>query len=321
MIDLGVPAMLMIACAMLAGLGLASILVDRDVKRRQLMADRLAKATRADLRTRKVALRSLLLTHKPVQRDGLAWLFRLPGFDIRRPGEFPRFWWIPLLAGLALGRASAGLALDLTGPVGWLAMPAVMLFVCRTTFAWIRQRQDAQLLLQFPDALGMLVRSVQAGLPLTDAVRVVARELAQPTAGQFQIIVNDMSIGMAISESLTRLAERTSLAEYHFFATALTLQSQTGGRLSETLDALADMIRKRVAAKDRALALASEARTSAMILAALPILATAGLSLLNWPYMSVLFLEPKGHMLLGMACGSLCLGLVLMQSIIRWSVS
>ena len=126
---------------------------------------------------------------------------------------------------------------------------------------------------------------------------------------------------MPISQSLTRLAARTSLAEYHFFATALTLQSQTGGRLSETLDGLADMIRKRIAAKDRALALASEARTSALILAALPVLAGTGMVIFNWSYMSVMFLEPRGNVLLGAAVGSLCFGLVLMRAVIQWSVT
>jgi len=322
MMQLSTLSMLMIAFGLLAGLGLASLLVDREFKRRAAVANRLAVATRADLRTRKTALRSLLRTRETKRHETvLDRIAHLPGFDIRRRAEYPQLWWLPLLLGLTLGRAAAGIATNWIGVVGWLAWPVVAVLTSRLTFNWIRDRQDAQLLMQFPDALGMLVRSVRAGLPLTDAVRVVAREIAQPTASQFQIIVNDMTIGMPISQSLTRLAERTSLAEYHFFATALTLQSQTGGRLSETLDGLADMIRRRIAAKDRALALASEARTSALILAALPVLAAIGLSALNWSYMSVMFLEPRGHQLLGAAVGCLCLGLALMRAIIRWSVT
>lgn len=322
MINLGVPAMLMIAFALLAGLGMASLLVDRELKRRAAVEARLAQATRADLRTRRQALRSLLRTGEKIRHKTLLDLLsHLPGFDIRRPTEYPRMWWIPLLIGLSLGRAAAGIATNMVGEVGWGAWPVVAILTCRMTFKWIQDRQDGQLLQQFPDALSMLVRSVRAGLPLTDAVRVVAREIPQPTAGQFQIIVNDLTIGMPISQSLTRLAARTSLAEYHFFATALTLQSQTGGRLSETLDGLADMIRKRIAAKDRALALASEARTSALILAALPVLAGTGMVIFNWSYMSVMFLEPRGNVLLGAAVGSLCFGLVLMRAVIQWSVT
>ena len=68
-------------------------------------------------------------------------------------------------------------------------------------------------------------------------------------------------------------------SEYRFFATALGLQSQTGGGLTETLENLADVIRKRVALKARGYALAAEARTSAGVLALLPVLA----GLAPWP--------------------------------------
>ena len=67
------------------------------------------------------------------------------------------------------------------------------------------------------------------------------------------------------------MAAAAAFAEYRFFATAISLQNQTGGTLSETLENLADVIRKRVALAAKGKALASEARTSAMVLAALPI--------------------------------------------------
>lgn len=313
---------LSLACLLLAGLGCTALLVDRDMRRRQALQARLAKAKKANLRTRPVALRSLLRTAEArPQLHMVDVLANLPGFDVRHRAEYPRGWGVLLIAGLLAGRLATALALEFVGPFGWLLWPVAAVAVIRWSYAWQRAKRDAALLLQFPDALGMLVRSVRAGLPLTDAIRVVAREAPAPTSEQFQVIVSDLMIGMGVASSLARLARRTSLAEYHFFATALTVQSQTGGKLSETLDGLAEMIRKRVAAKDRALALASEARTSALILASLPVLAAAGLSALNWPYMSVLFTDPQGHMLLGGAAGSLGFGLLLMHTIIRKSVT
>ncbi len=314
--------MLAIAFALLTGLGLSCLLVERDLRRRKTLNDRLAKATSAQLRSRKIALRSLLRTaerrHKITMLDHFA---ALPGFDVRRPAEYPPAWWAILLGSLLVGRLLTTLAMNLLGPIGWLAWPILALAAMRWSFAWARAKRDANLLLQFPEALGMLMRSVRAGLPLTDAVRVLARECPQPTAGQFAIVVGDFAIGMPINEALARLASRTELAEYHFFATALSVQAQTGGRLSETLDSLAETIRKRVAAKDRAIALASEARTSAMILAALPILAGGGMSLFNWSYISVMFTDPKGERILAMAVASLGTGLLAMHVVIRRSVS
>ena len=313
---------LMIACGLLAGLAISALLVDRDIKRRDLLRQRLAKAASAELRIRKVALRSLLRSNEQIVGPSLVdQLAQLPGFDVRKRHDFPQGWAVILVAALVISRLLTALVISRAGALGWLVWPVAMVMLSRWAFAWQKARRDALLLLQFPDALGMLVRSVRAGLPLTDAVRVVARESPQPTASQFQQIVADLMIGMAVSESLTRLAARTALAEYHFFATALTLQTQTGGRLSETLEGLGDMIRKRVAAKDRALALASEARTSALILAALPVVSGVGMMVINWSYMAIMFSDPQGNLLLGAAVGCLGAGLLMMHLIIQRSVT
>ena len=309
--------MLAIACLLLTGLGFSSLLLERDLRRRKALQDRLVKATTIQLRSRKIALRSLLRVGEKRRKLTVAdHLAHLPCFDVRRRAEYPRYWWAVLLVSLLVGRGLTAMALNMVGSLGWLAWPLAALATMRWCFSWARAKRDAQLLLQFPEALSMLVRSVRAGLPLTDAVRVLARECPQPTASQFQIVVSDLAIGMPVGE-----ASRTELAEYHFFATALSVQAQTGGRLSETLDSLGETIRKRVAAKDRAIALASEARTSAMILACLPLVAGGAMMLLNWSYISVMFTDPRGQRLLGMALGSLGFGLAAMHFVIKRSVS
>lgn len=314
--------MLAIACLLLTGLGFSSLLLERDLRRRKALQDRLVKATTIQLRSRKIALRSLLRAGEKRRKLTLAdHLAHLPGFDVRRRAEYPRYWWAILLGSLLVGRGLTVVALNMAGSLGWLAWPVAALAAMRWCFDWARAKRDAKLLLQFPEALSMLVRSVRAGLPLTDAIRVLARECPQPTASQFQIVVSDLAIGMPVGEALARQASRTELAEYHFFATALSVQAQTGGRLSETLDSLGETIRKRVAAKDRAIALASEARTSAMILACLPLVAGGAMMVLNWAYISVMFTDPQGQRLLGMAMGSLGFGLAAMHFVIKRSVS
>nr|WP_294521390.1 type II secretion system F family protein [uncultured Rhodopila sp.] len=320
--SLGMLNSLMLAFAGLIGMGVASLLVDNEQRRRLCMRDRLAKATTPHLRMRTLAFRSLLLSAGPGPRR----TFRQQAAGIINlvlgaPPPNPHARWVILGIALILGRLAAEALTDVAGDIGWLAWPVITIVVSRGTFEWLRTRRDSKLLLQFPDALSMIVRSVRAGLPLSDALRLVASACPAPTAGQFQLVAADLSIGMAIADALTRLAERTGLAEYRFFAIALTLQTQTGGRLGETLDSLADVIRQRLAVRSRALALASEARTSALILAALPVLTGGGLIVFNWTYMSVLFEDPTGHIVLGSAFGSLSAGILLMQLVIRRSVS
>ncbi|HUB49602.1 MAG TPA: type II secretion system F family protein, partial [Acetobacteraceae bacterium] len=99
------------------------------------------------------------------------------------------------------------------------------------------------------------------------------------------------------------------------------LQNQTGGTLSETLDSLADVIRKRVALAAKGKALASEARTSAIVLGALPIVTGAGMWALNPGYMDMMFTDPTGRTLFGAAVLSLCTGIFTIRTIIRKSLS
>ena len=84
-------------------------------------------------------------------------------------------------------------------------------------------------------------------------------------------MADQITLGVTLNEALQGLADRNDLPEYGFFATALALQSETGGTVTDTLERLAEVIRKRVALREHARALASEARTSIAILAALPV--------------------------------------------------
>lgn len=117
-------------------------------------------------------------------------------------------------------------------------------------------------------------------------------------------------------EALMKLASRTTLLEYRFFAVSLALQSQSGGNLSEALESLADVIRKRVALKDRAIALTAEAKMTMYVLAALPFITTAALVIISPEYVSQLFYTPAGHTLLAVGISLLTAGIVSMRVII-----
>ncbi len=218
---------------------------------------------------------------------------------------------------------STGLGHVLTnfvGPVGWAALPVTCLQLCRMYYGWCEDRLMATLYRQFPDALAMIVRAVRVGLPIVEAIRVVARENSEPTAGEFAALVAQTSIGVPLDDALRDMAERNRLPEYRFFATALSLQSQTGGGLTETLEGLADTIRKRVAARMRGHALAAEARMSAYVLGALPIVTGTLLSILNPKYMGVLFTDPTGRNMLFIGMVLLGLGAFSMRTLIRKSL-
>lgn len=244
------------------------------------------------------------------------WIARALGYEPERASHYPVR--APIVLGLALlaAVAAAEAADFLVGSASRLFIPIAWIVLSRRAFAWFEQRRSARLYVQFPDALAMIVRSVRVGIPVSEAVRNVAQEALEPTCTEFALLSDQLTIGVALDEALRDIAARNNLPEYRFFATALALQAQTGGGLSDTLEGLADVIRKRVAVRRRAHALASEARTSTYVLAALPVFTGLALAVINPAYISLLFTDPTGKAVLAAAIGMLSTGMVVMRTTI-----
>jgi tight adherence protein B len=225
---------------------------------------------------------------------------------------------------LALGCAAAAAAWVALGPFFGLGDgPAIagaallLAFVPRLAFASARGRLAALLLAQFPDALGLMVRAVRSGIPISEGIRTVGIELPAPTGPEFRRIADDVALGSDLETALARAAERTRLPEYRFFAVSVALQQESGGNIAETLDGLADTIRRRKTIREKGKALSAEARMSTWVLVALPFLAGGGLFLINPAYMGRLFTTPEGKVILAVAIVMLITGIGSMQALIK----
>ncbi len=248
----------------------------------------------------------------------LAGLF---GFDPELGDHYVLRWWVALAATLVIAVVATKLGSGVAGPLAWIGLPLEWVMLSRGFFNWCRRRRAEALFQQFPDALAMIVRAVRVGIPVTDSITAVGRELDAPTGPEFARLSDELGIGMSLDDALRAMAERNKLQEYRFFATALSLQSQTGGGLSETLENLADVIRKRVAVKQKGHALSAEAKMSSIVLGALPPFATAGLWVMNSAYIVMLFVDPLGQKILAGAIFMLGLGIMSMKALIRKSLS
>ncbi|WP_428534027.1 type II secretion system F family protein [Rhodopila sp.] len=259
-----------------------------------------------------------------LQRQGASLASRgakLLRYDPSHRAIYPVKLIVVLLAAVPPAALFARIVVEFLGTAGWLALPGAWTLICRAFYGWCEDRHVSTLFKQFPDALAMIVRAVRVGLPMVEALKVVARESPEPTAAEFVGLVAQTSIGVSLEDALREMAERNRLPEYRFFATALSLQSQTGGGLAETLENLADTIRKRLAARLRGHALAAEARMSSYILGALPVVTGILLVLTNPSYIGVLFTDPTGRNLLLTAIALLSVGGFIMRSMIRKSLT
>jgi len=169
----------------------------------------------------------------------------------------------------------------------------------------------------FPDALDLIVRAVRAGLPVPEAMELVTREIRPPVGAEFRRLLDELRIGTAMEEALQRAADRVRVPDFRFFVVSLLLQSQTGGGIAETLSNLSTIIRQRKALRLKARALTAEAQASAVVVAAMPLVAGVGLFLINRELMRTLFIDPRGRFLLGLAVVSLVSGIVSMKVLIK----
>jgi tight adherence protein B len=243
------------------------------------------------------------------------------GVDLLRAPDYPAPWWAILLVCIAAARVVVMLVAMVFGDFGLLMWPVIGLVIARSVFGTIHAKRSAALLNQFPDTLATIVRCVRVGIPVQEALRIIGRDMPKPTGAEFARIADQVAIGTPLEQALRGLADRSRLAEYGFFATALSLQARAGGGLAQTLETLSEVIRKRVAMKARGYAMAAEARTSALILGAIPIVAGLGIELIQPAYINVLFTTKPGHVIFGGAVGMLVMGSLTMRSIIRRSLS
>ena len=194
---------------------------------------------------------------------------------------------------------------------------AAAFFFVRVVFKWESARYQNKLFLQLPDAMGLILRAIRAGLPMGEALANVARELSSPSREEFAQVVNNIAIGQATDQALFGLAERSGLTEYYFFAVTVGLQAQTGGNLGETLENLADMVRKRVAMAGKVKALTGEARTSAAILTILPFAVGGVVSILKPGHLDPLFETDLGFRMLLVGAVLLLIGLMIIRGLMK----
>jgi len=178
-------------------------------------------------------------------------------------------------------------------------------------------RYQRRFLDAFPDAIDLIVRAVKAGLPALDAIDLAAREVAAPVGTEFQKVLDDTRIGVAMADALNHAADRIRVPDVRFFVASIVLQRRTGGGLAETLVNLSTLIRQRRTLRLKARALTAESKASATLISIMPFVAGAGLYLVKPDMISLLFVDHRGRLMLGIAILSLLLGIATMSAIIR----
>ncbi|HBW14346.1 MAG TPA: secretion system protein [Proteiniclasticum sp.] len=170
---------------------------------------------------------------------------------------------------------------------------------------------------QLPEALSILSNGLRAGLSFTQSMLVAGKEMEDPIAYEFNKIVRDNSLGKPIDEALSDFSKRTEDEDIDIFVTAILIQRQVGGNLSEILDVLANTIRDRIKLRGDIKTITAQSKMSAVVVGSIPFVLAIILNLINPEFMLPLFNTLIGNILIGVVLTMQTIGVLILVKIIK----
>ena len=293
------PVLLLCSVLILALLGLAFLLAPNPQKK---AANRLEKMKERYATSRdalgKAQMRRILAMQQETRLDQL---FR--GF-IPRPDELRSRiartgknlslgQYGAICGGLSVGLMLLFLVLGLPFLLSFLLGVMLGLGVPHIAVSVLISKRINQFVALFPDAIDLMVRSLRAGLPITEALAITGKEINDPVGAEFRTVADKIKIGLTMDQALNDTAKRIPTPEFQFYVITLAIQRETGGNLAETLSNLSEVLRKRQQMKLKIKAMSSEAKASAYIVGVLPFAVAAMIWAVNGQYLAGFFTDPR----------------------------
>jgi tight adherence protein B len=270
-----------------------------DSRRRQIQDSLNQIGNEEKQRKKKATLRNLIQQAGLETSTNVFWIFSAvvgAGFALA-----PVFFGLPWFVAAGLGF------------VGFLGLP-------RWFLGYLRKRRQNIFLNDFADAIDVMVRALKAGLPVSESMKIIASESGPPVGPEFLEVVEGQRIGITIDQGIERMVERMPLSEVNFLAIVMTIQSKTGGNLSEALTNLSRVLRDRKKMKQKIRSISQEAKSSAAIIGSLPFVIMGALTMLNPNYMSPLFETSMGNVLVVASGTWMTIGVLVMRKMINFEI-
>jgi tight adherence protein B len=225
---------------------------------------------------------------------------------------------------ICLGAAIAGMIVAMIG--GLSAMTAVPigiivgLWLPHLVIGKMIRRRVNRFETLFPEAIGLIVRGLRSGLPATESMQIVGREIGDPVGEEFRRISDEVRLGQPLEQALWDTARRIGTPEFNFLVVTMIVQRETGGNLAETLENLDQVLRRRRQMRLKIKAMSSEARASAAIIGSLPFIMFTILLVVNNAYVMTLLTTHAGNLMLLGAGTSMMIGIGIIMKLIRFEI-
>ncbi len=173
---------------------------------------------------------------------------------------------------------------------------------------------------QLGDTLGLIANSLRTGYSFLQAIEMVSKEMPKPISVEFGRTLREMNLGVSTEEALNNLAKRVNSDDIDLVITAVLIQRQVGGNLSEILDNIAGTIRERIKIKGEIQTLTAQGKVSGLIIGIMPFVLGGVIYIINPEYISILFTQPMGKFMLIGALGSEMIGIFFIRKIVNIEV-
>ena len=211
-----------------------------------------------------------------------------------------------LLSGGSVAAGVLGLVIGIGGPIGYLVIK--------------ESRRSTAFLEQLPDTLQLIAGSLSVGHSLPHAMDAVVREELQPVSVEFNRALVETRLGMPAEDALEGIATRMDSQDFSWVVMAIRIQREVGGNLAEVLTTVASTIRERERLRRQVRGLSAEGRLSAWILGALPPIFGTYLVLVRPSYISPLFTDPLGIVMLVVMLITMIVGVIWLARIVKVEV-
>ena len=167
-----------------------------------------------------------------------------------------------------------------------------------------------------PDAIDLMARALRAGHSLSSAIEVLSEQAAGPVAEEFQSVFRQQNFGLPLRDALLQMAERVASKDLHFLVTAMLVQKETGGNLTEILDRTTHVIRERIRIEGEVRTHTAQGRLTGWILSLLPVVLLVMLNVVDPGYSQILLHDPVGQKLLYAGAGLIVIGSFVINKIV-----
>ena len=218
-------------------------------------------------------------------------------------------------AGAAFGCALASflfLRSPLLAAVALLAGAAVPYGILK----FKRSRRLKKFGVALPDAIDLMARALRAGHSMASSIELIAEQSPEPLAGEFEQVYQQQKFGIRFRDALLQMGERVPSKDLQFLITAILVQKETGGDLTEILDRTSHVIRERVRIEGEVRTHTAQGRLTGWILGLLPVIMLLLINLISPGYSTVLFHDPTGQKLLYAGATLIAIGGLVIRKVV-----